>query len=72
MRGSEFLRLVEKVGRTRGVVVNFIPRRGKGSHGTLYFGEKFTIVCNLKRELKKGTFHGMLKQLGLIADELNG
>jgi mRNA interferase HicA len=45
--------------------VTFEPQRGKGSHGTLYFGDKWTVVRNPKDELKKGTLHGMLKQLGI-------
>ena len=65
MKGSEFLRRVERVARDRGIEVQFVARRGKGSHGTLYYGEKFTIVRNPKDELKSGTLHGMLKQLGL-------
>ena len=69
MKGSEFLRRVERVARDRGIEVQFVARRGKGSHGTLYYGEKFTIVRNPKDELKSGTLHGMLKQLGLkLAD----
>ena len=44
--------------------------RGKGSHITLYLGDKLTIVRNPKDELKTGTFHGMLKQLGIDPEEL--
>jgi mRNA interferase HicA len=44
--------------------------RGKGSHVTLYLGDKLTIVRNPKDELKTGTFHAMLKQLGIEAEEL--
>jgi mRNA interferase HicA len=69
--GSELVRRLRKVGRQRGVVVELIPERGKGSHGTLYFGERFTIVRNLKDELKTGTLHAMLKQLGLTPEDLN-
>ena len=69
MKGSEFLRRVERVARERGINVQFVARRGKGSHGTLYYGEKFTVVRNPKDELKSGTLHAMLKQLGLkLAD----
>jgi mRNA interferase HicA len=53
------------------VIVELVPERGKGSHGTLYFGERFTIVRNLKDELKTGTLHAMLKQLGLTPEDLN-
>lgn len=69
MSGSEFLRKVERVAKERGITVRFLPRRGKGSHGTLHYGERFSVVRNPKDELKSGTLHGMLKQLGLtLAD----
>jgi mRNA interferase HicA len=37
---------------------------------TLYYGNKFTIVQNLKDELKTGTLKAMLKQLGIKEDEI--
>jgi mRNA interferase HicA len=70
MKGSEFIRKVRKLGRQREVRVAFIPERGKGSHGTLYYGGKLTIVRNPKDELKTGTLHAMLAQLGLTLTEL--
>jgi len=70
MTGSEFIRKVKKLGRERGVAVQFVARRGKGSHGTLLYGSRFTIVCNPKDELKTGTVHAMLAQLGLNSEEL--
>lgn len=70
MKGSEFVRKVKKVGRKRGVVVYFESERGKGSHGTLYYGDRLTIVRNLKDELKTGTLHAMLNQLGLTLADL--
>ncbi|HVR98861.1 MAG TPA: type II toxin-antitoxin system HicA family toxin [Thermoanaerobaculia bacterium] len=53
------------------MTVEFQPERGKGSHGTLYFGARFTMVRNLKEELKTGTLHAMLKQLGLSLQDLD-
>ena len=70
MKGSEFLRRIQKLAWNRGITVQFVPRRGKGSHGTLFVGARFTVVRNLKDELKKGTLHGMLKQLGLSIEDL--
>lgn len=64
------MRRVRKLGRRRGVAVTFRKERGKGSHGTLYFGSRLTVVRNLKDELKKGTLHAMLKQLGLTLEDL--
>jgi len=68
--GAEFIRRVRKLGRRREVVVKWIPERGKGSHGTLYFGPRLTVVQNLGHELKKATLHAMLDQLGLSLKEL--
>ncbi len=67
MRDSEFIRKVEKLAKANGLPVEFKPQRGKGSHGTLYFNGKFTVVRNKKDELKTGTLNGMLKQLGIRA-----
>lgn len=52
------------------MAVNWVPERGKGSHGTLHYGARFTIVQNLNNELKKGSLHAMLDQLGLTLGEL--
>ena len=70
MRGSEFVRTIRRLARKRGVTAEFIPERGKGSHGTLYFGARFTVVRDLKDEIKTGTLHAMLKQLGLTLQDL--
>jgi mRNA interferase HicA len=50
---------------SRGIAVRFEAKRGKGSHGTLYFGSSRAILQDLKKELPAGTFHAMLQQLGL-------
>jgi mRNA interferase HicA len=70
MTGNEFIRKIRSLGRRRGVQVAFIPERGKGSHGTLYYGEKHTVLRNPKDELKTGTLHAMLTPLGLTLREL--
>jgi len=70
MKGNEFIRKVRKLGCQRRVRVAFVAERGKGSHGTLYYGDKLTIVRNPKDELKTGTLHAMLGQLGLTLTDL--
>lgn len=70
MTGREFIRRVRKLGRAKSVKVQFVARRGKGSHGTLFYGVQFTIVRNPKDELKTGTLHAMLDQLGLRMEDL--
>jgi mRNA interferase HicA len=70
MAGNEFIRKVRRLGRKRGVNVTFVAERGKGSHGTLYYDDKRTTVRNPKDELKTGTLHAMLSQLGLTLADL--
>jgi len=46
--------------------VQFVARRGKGATDLILWSA-VTIVRNPKDELKTGTFHAMLTQLGLTA-----
>jgi mRNA interferase HicA len=70
MRGNEFIKKVEMLGKERAVRVYIDKKRGNGSHQTLYFGERKTIIRNPKDELKTGTYHAMLKQLGISEKDL--
>jgi mRNA interferase HicA len=69
--GAEFIRRMRKLGRKRGVPVEFVAERGKGSHGTLYFGTQRTTVKDRKAELSQALLHAMLKQLGLSLEDLH-
>ncbi|OFV99858.1 MAG: hypothetical protein A3F68_02815 [Acidobacteria bacterium RIFCSPLOWO2_12_FULL_54_10] len=64
------MRKVKRLGQARGIEVRFVAKRGKGSHGTLYYGSARTMVQSLKRELPIGTLHAMLGQLGLTREDL--
>lgn len=70
MKGSEFLRKIKNLGKVNGIRVELIEERGKGSHCTLVYGDRFTIIRNLKDELKTGTYNAMMKQLGIKKIEL--
>ena len=70
MTGAEFIRLVRRLGRRRGIEVRFVVQRGKGSHGTLYYGSSKTIVKDRKKEIGIGLLHDMLSNLGLDFEEL--
>jgi mRNA interferase HicA len=70
MRGNELVKKVETLGKEKGIAVRVDKKRGKGSHQTLYFGERKTIIRNPKDELKTGTYHAMLKQLGITEKDL--
>ncbi|WP_295443290.1 type II toxin-antitoxin system HicA family toxin [uncultured Thiodictyon sp.] len=70
MTGSEFIHRVQRYAKTHGLAYRVDNKRGKGSHVTLYLGTTLTIVRNPKDELKTGTLHAMLKQLGLTLTDL--
>lgn len=70
MTGDEFIRAVRSLGRRR--EVRFVVRRGDGSHGTLYYGARKTMVKDRKKELSRGLRADMLRQLGLDARDLDG
>ena len=70
MKGAEFIRKVQKIGRQRGLAVRLVASRGKGSHGTLYLGSAFTTIKDRKKEIGPGLLRVMLKDLGLTAGDL--
>jgi mRNA interferase HicA len=70
MKGSEFLRKLRALAHQRSVAIRLNAERGKGSHQTLYYGDKFTVLRNVKDELKTGTFRAMCKQLGVDPKDL--
>ncbi len=70
MKGSEFLRKVKSIARRNKLSYRWSPERGVGSHGTLYLGERFTIVKDLKKEIGSGLLADMCKQLGIPKEDL--
>ena len=41
------------------------PKRGKGSHVTLYYGSYKTVLKDIRKELGTGLLASMIRQLGL-------
>ena len=70
MRGHEFERKIKKLGRQRRVFVAFDAAHGNGSHGRLYFGERFTTLKDRSKEIGPGLLKAMLEQLGLTRDDI--
>jgi mRNA interferase HicA len=70
MKGSEFLRGVRALARRSGIEYRSNPERGSGSHGTLYFGGRITVVKDLKKELGPGLLAAMCKQIGIRKEDL--
>jgi mRNA interferase HicA len=70
VKASEFLRKVKAIARRCKLTYRWVPERGSGSHGTLYVGDRFTVVKDLKKELGPGLLSDMLKQLGISKEDL--
>ena len=70
MIGDDFIKAVRRLGKARGVETRLQKRHGKGSHSTLYYGNRKTTVKDRKKEMGKGLLTAMLKQLGLTRKDL--
>lgn len=70
MTGNELEKRIRRLGRRRGVPVSFDPAHGKGSHGRLYYGERFTTLKDRRKEIGPGLLKAMLDQLGLSLPDL--
>ena len=64
------MRRAKAVAHCRKLKFEWMAERGVGSHGTLYLGERFTIVKDLKKEIGPGLLAAMCKQLGIRKEEL--
>jgi predicted RNA binding protein YcfA (HicA-like mRNA interferase family) len=69
VRGSEFIERVLELGRERQVSAYFDPKRGKGSHGTLYYAGRKTTVKDRRKEIGAGLLARMIRQLGLASND---
>ena len=65
MKGREFVDRVFELGAERTVSVHLDTKRGKGSHVTLYYGTRKTVVKDRRKELAPGLLSAMIRQLGL-------
>lgn len=70
MTDNEFERNIKKLGRKRAIAVSFDPGRGKGGHGRLYYGNRFTTLKDRKKEIGPGLLNAILTQLGLTKADL--
>ena len=67
MNGREFVRRARGYAKHTNLAFSFDARRGKGSHGVLYVGDRRTVVQH--GELKPGTLRNMLRQLDIPKED---
>ena len=63
MNGREFIRRARRYARRHRLEFEFDPAKGKGSHGTVYVGDRRTRVQH--GEIATGTLMSMLKDLDI-------
>ena len=70
MNGNELIKNPRNIGREKGLVVCLDKKRGKGSHFTLYFGVKRTIMKDRTKEIGPGLLNNILANLGLKKEDI--
>ena len=63
MNGREFIRRARRYARLHGLEFDYNPAKGKGSHGTVYVGDRRTTVQH--GEIKLDTLFNMLRDLSI-------
>jgi mRNA interferase HicA len=70
MNGSELLRRLRRLARQRELLFLYEPRQGKGGHGRIYVGDRFTTNPALTHEVAPGLLAKILRDLGLSKRDL--
>lgn len=70
MTGNELIRRLRQLARERGIMFEYDPRPGKGSHGRILFGDQLTTLKDPRAEIGKGLLRKMLRDLRVDPDEL--
>ena len=71
MNGNELLKRLKKIAKQRRLHLQLVRERGKGSHGTLYLGDRYTIMKDRKKEIGPGLLKKMLTDLGLDKSDID-
>jgi mRNA interferase HicA len=70
VNGNELLRRLKRIARERRLRLKVVQERGKGSHATLYLGDRVTVIKDRKKEIGPGLLRKMLTDLGLAKSDI--
>jgi mRNA interferase HicA len=70
MNGNELLKKLRKIAKAKGLPLETINERGKGSHITVKIGNHRTTMKDRKKEIGKGLLKTMLDQLGIDKNDI--
>jgi len=71
MNGNELIKRLKELAKQRGCEIRLDSKHGKGSHATLYFGDRRTTIKDRKKEIGPGLLKSMLDDLGLSKKDIN-
>jgi hypothetical protein len=71
MTGNELLRRLRRLAGQRGLLFLYEGRPGKGGHGRIYMGDRFTTIPALPHEITPGLLSKILRDLGLTRRDLS-
>ena len=71
MTGNELVRRLRRVARREGLEFLYEGRPGKGGHGRVYVGDRFTTIPALTHEIPPGLLAKILRDLGLSRRDLS-
>jgi mRNA interferase HicA len=70
MTGHELLRKLRRLAGQRDLTVLYEARHGKGGHGRIYIGDRFTTIPAPTHEIGPGLLTKILRDLGLTRRDL--
>jgi mRNA interferase HicA len=70
VKGSEFLRKLQRLARHRGLRFQYDSSLGKGSHGRVWLEADSTILKDQKKELGTGLLRAMCRDLKIEPRDL--
>lgn len=70
MNGNELLKRLRRLARARNLQLKLVRERGKGSHATLYLGDRYTILKDRKKEIGTGLLLKLLHDLGINKSDI--
>jgi mRNA interferase HicA len=71
MTGNELLRWLRRLAKRKRLTFLHEGRPGKGGHGRIYLGERFTTIPALTHEITPGLLTKILRDLGLSRRDLS-
>jgi mRNA interferase HicA len=72
MSGQQFLQRLRVLAKQRGLHFRVEKSRGKGSHQTVWLGDRKTVIPDPRKEFKIGLRQAILKQLRVPKAHLEG